>query len=66
MKVKILTVMSFKDGAANVGDEVEVDDAHAEELIRLGLAAGIKSKPETATVKPPEDAALPAGKSPKT
>jgi hypothetical protein len=63
MKVRLLTSMSFPQGPIGSGEEVDVLEAQAAELLRLGLAESSEEdyddEPEAATLESPEDAAMP-------
>lgn len=65
MRVKMITRFAGENGTANPGDEIEVADKQADDLIAGGFATPVnKIVIETAVIKEPENAAI-ATKNPK-
>ena len=63
MLVKMITRFAGENGTANPGEEIEVSDKQAGDLIAGGFAVPIKSAAiETAVIKNPENAAVATGK----
>lgn len=59
MRVKMITMMAGVNGNANPGDEIEVSEKQADELISGGFALPVKSvEIETAVIKESENAAI--------
>jgi hypothetical protein len=60
MRVKMITRFAGENGAANPGDEIEVADKQADDLIAGGFAVPVKQIVviETAVIKEPENAAI--------
>lgn len=58
MLVKMITTMAGANGAANPGDEINVSDKQANDLIAGGFAVPVKQIViETAVIQEPENAA---------
>lgn len=59
MRVKMITRFAGENGTANPGDEIDVSDKQADDLIAGGYAVPVKQvKIETAVIKEPENAAI--------
>jgi len=59
MLVKMITRFAGENGTANPGDEIEVADKQADDLIAGGFAVPVKQvNIETAVIKEPENAAI--------
>jgi hypothetical protein len=59
MRVKMITRFAGENGTANPGDEIEVADKQADDLIAGGFATPVKQIViETAVIKEPENAAI--------
>lgn len=56
VKVNTMKIKFIKDAPQNhVGDEVELDDFHANALIAMGYAEELEEKPKTKTTKKTTD-----------
>ena len=62
MRVRMLVGISGPDVCAAYGDEIEVEDGDGARLCGSGQAEPVVSGPETATVPPARNAALPRAK----
>ena len=54
MRIRMLTTMAGPDGSARPGQVLDMDKERAVALLEGGYAETVKTKPETATAKAPE------------